>query len=196
VTPSDRLRAIIEAGRAAAAETAAATAATPGPSEVKNLVDKNTALPDALALRRLFQSEELERQLAPEDDEGSARPPTASPLRPAPTDELAAGAPIATTAPMSAAEVRLVLAELQQTFGEGSYTVRESKSRPEEIVVDPNAEEEPVFTPDRGWVVGTLIAVVLIAGFIYAITLGPLKPAPAPEATPSPSAAASPNPSR
>jgi hypothetical protein len=183
-SPSDKLKAIVAAGRAAAAQNAVAPKS--GGMDVQNLVDKNAALPDALALKRLLESEELERRLAPEDDESPDEREVYRARRPPPDGELAAGAEIVASAPMSRAELRNVLADLQETFG-GSYGFREVRAKPDVVFSDPDAVEDEEHGPDNSWIIGALIAFLLIAGFLYAITVGPLRPAPAPAPAPSPS---------
>ena len=149
--PSDKLKAILERARS---QTPAKDAETPPRGEEAqptDLVDKDAALPDPLALARLYQSSDLQAKLPEETDERPGGKRTPSPgwqELPAPAarrggagaaaaEATAAGDPgheagSATRPSMTPSEMRAVMAELQQTFqvSDRSYETYELSSRP------------------------------------------------------------------
>ena len=214
---SDKLKAILAAAQEKArAAQAAAAAESAAPSETKRveaLLDRNEALPDPRALARLYREKTLVERL-PEDEEqavGAAPAPAPAPAAPAPApEEREVYRPPATAAvpkpppvddraepkrpPLSPSQIREVMNELQAQFPSGTYQTFEAKPLPEDHIPLPELPEDEtaeVLEEPREifYILGTLIALVVIAVFVLLALNGPLRyRPPAGGATPSPSA--------
>ncbi|MDP9326192.1 MAG: hypothetical protein M3O87_06620, partial [Candidatus Dormibacteraeota bacterium] len=142
--PSDKLKAILDQAKARTAAQAAEYARA-RETEPTDLVNKDAALPDPRALARLYQSEDLRAKLPDISPPGV----TEAPPRPAGWDALPppaarqagheveagpteAGGTAATRPSMTPAELRAVMAELQETFqvSDHSYETYELSSSP------------------------------------------------------------------
>jgi hypothetical protein len=200
--PSDKLKAILEQAKARTAAQAAehATAREAGPTD---LVDKDAALPDPRALARLYQSADLKEKLPEIPPAGPAEP------RPAGQGMLPAGPTAVTRPSMTPAELRAVMAELQDTFhvSDRSYETYELSSSPVDdlpVVTDEEKELERAeamatvaeATGGTGLYLlgaGLVLLVVIIFVLLAVNGVGPFKPAPNRIlVSPSPAAATSP----
>ncbi|GAC1332156.1 MAG: hypothetical protein NVSMB17_10930 [Candidatus Dormibacteria bacterium] len=183
--PSDRLKAMVAAARAMAEDHASAPGAGPRQTaDVEPLLDRARELPDARALARMYRDRDLDARL-PDD----ADPPTAGALYTPPPAASPGVAPAPARAPLSPAQVRAVMGQLSEQFGVREYTTFAPRTVVPEVV--PPADEppgDPGETRDAFYLVGTLVAIIIIAVFIFLALRGPLRySAPAPPAGPSPS---------
>jgi hypothetical protein len=183
-----------------------------GQATVEALLDKSQPLPDPRALARLYQDQVLTR-LPDETDEVAAAPaaPAAAPAwselpvpppapgsiahsQPPPPTEAASSRPT-----MTPAEMRQVMNNLQEKFSSSSYRIFEP---PKRVVEDDyaaasmrereereRAELEELAREARHSnvvsLLGAVLVIVVIGGFIWLATSGPLKAKPAPSATPT-----------
>ncbi|MDQ6746647.1 MAG: hypothetical protein M3010_00870 [Candidatus Dormibacteraeota bacterium] len=197
---SDKLKAILEDARARAQRAQAAAAAPPNAVEtnrVEALLGRDEALPDPRALARLYREKGLAERLP--DDEGAAGSPVA-PAENAPPVYEAPGSPGSDRVPparppLSPAQIREVMSELQEQFTPRSYLTFEAKPLPEDVI--PMAEDDPLEPEaapepsERFYLAGALIAMVVIGIFVVLALNGPLRYKPPPGGpTPSPSASA------
>ena len=188
-----RVRAMAQAARKrqqgveAAGEEAAAT-------DLKQILDKNEKLPDAMALRRLYKSQDLIEKL-PETVEAPA------PAEAAPPAVYSRGSAQA-GAPMSPAEVRRALQEMGVTAA--PVTMTEVEPRPDDVLPLPE-EEAPEDAADATvesgtqalYVVGVAAVLMIVLAFLWVAFLSPpsIRHVVNPGASPSPTVSASPVPS-
>lgn len=208
--PGDKLKAVLKRAREATPRPMGK--ALPGAAEsgARDLVDRNAALPDSRALARLYQSEELRRDLPDDDIQAMSRKrgPGWEELPPPAGRDGAAQveSPEAATRPsMSVAEIRSVMVDLAERFNvsSDSYETYSLSSRPYDDYEDPSfAEarekekleiEEAVAAVEaaaRGeWVylLGAVLALAVVLLFIFLALngVGPFKPAPSPATSPA-----------
>jgi hypothetical protein len=177
-----------------------------GQATVEALLDKSQPLPDPRALSRLYKEQAL-AQLPDDTDEApparapgwsEAAPSALAPIPgtqqppPQPTE------PVTTRPTLSPAEVRAVVNSLQEKFSGSSYMLYEVPKAPvddlgaaslREQEERERAELEQLAQEARHSnlvsLMGALLVIVVIGGFIWLATVGPLKAKPAPSATPS-----------
>ena len=199
---SDKLKAILAAAgaRARAAQataTAAAGEAAAETSRPEALLDRNEALPDSRALARLYRNNELVERL-PEDEEHPVAPistaaPPAIPATRAPSapghDRAEPGHP-----PLSPAQIRDVMTELEARFPSRSYRTFEAKPLPEDVIPMPPDEgdgEAVQETNQPFYILGAILALAVIGVFVYLALNGQLqRHPPTGGATPAPSVSA------
>ena len=213
---SDKLKAILaqaqEKARAAQAATAAAAAAAPAETRrVEALLDRNEALPDPRALSRLYRNKELVERLPDDEDQavGAASTPPPAPTPPPPP---APESPVAAAAvpvvrddrdtaqpkrpPLSPAQIRDVMNELQAQFPSAPYQTFEARPLPDDVIPMPDEPEDETAVvlaePNEAfYIVGALVALVVIGVFVLLALNGPLRyRPPAGAASPAPSASA------
>ncbi|HEV3234910.1 MAG TPA: hypothetical protein VG329_10220 [Candidatus Dormibacteraeota bacterium] len=216
--PSDRLKAILEQAKVRTAAQAAEYART-READPTDLVNKDAALPDPRALARMYQSEDLRAKLTdvetPAAGEAHAQPPGWDALpAPAPRPgggeaETLADERDATSRPsMTPAQMRAVMAELQETFqvSDRSYETYELSSRPlddlpvisEEERERERAEAIAALSEGSGGIwpsllgAGLVLVVVVIFVLLAINGVGPFKPAPTTVGSPSPQVTKSP----
>lgn len=167
--------------------TAPAGPTAGGGGEVTQILDKSQALPDALALRRLYRSTDLVEKL-PEETE-TYTPPEA----PAAYTRGSGATPQYQRPALSPAQVRAVLREL----GGGSFETYEIEKREVETLPLPEEDGEEEEGGSLGYIIGGLVVLVVILAFMWAAFLAPpsIRHVIIPQATPSPSASAAPSPS-
>ena len=205
--PSDKLKAILAEARAradASRATGTAPVSTRETHRVEALLDRNEELPDPRALARMYRQKSLVEQL-PEDDDHAAPPPVAPAPPPTHVEDLPERGPALYTppvtrlpaeprpdhAPLSPDQIREVMNELRQQFTSHEYATYEPRPLPEEVIpfADEPDEEEgaPPVADTAGifYVIGTILALVLIGGFVLLAVNGPLRYRPP---TPTPSA--------
>jgi hypothetical protein len=207
---SDKLKAILAAAqeKARAAQAAAATETSPvgETTRVEALLDRNEALPDPRALARLYREKELVERL-PEDEEQAVGPaPSAPPAAPGPTPEVysppvAAAAPLADPhpeprrPPLSPAQIREVMNELQSQFPSGVYQTFEAKPLPDDVIPMPEEDDDRALEQlqevnESFYILGALFAFAVVGVFVFLALNGPLRYRP-PAAGPTPSPSAS-----
>jgi hypothetical protein len=204
---SDRLKAILAEAKAkaSAAQAAGPTEASVAETQrVEALLDRNEALPDPRALSRLYRSKDLVERLPEDEDSAPATPgiyraqpgvihPPPRGADAAPTEVAAAPEPRADEVkrpPLSPAQIREVVEQLKERFGEGSYTTYEPKALPVEVIPsleEPEAEVEAIEEPrEIFYIVGTVVALVVIGVFVLLALNGPLRYRPPAGPSPSP----------
>lgn len=168
---------------------------------VEDLLDKNRDLPDPLALARLYRSPELVERLPDEDDARpgpSFQPPGSAGQAPAPETTVGGGGPdpgameLMDRPRFSAEEVREVMAQLRQKFGSAEgYAVYQPAPPMDDALPGLLPEPEPV-APARSsewlYLLGGLVALLVIGVFVYLAVVGPLSyhpPSSAPTFKPS-----------
>ena len=164
----DRLRAKIKASKAAA-QASQTHVEAPAAADLKSILDRNEALPDALALRRLYRSKELVEKL-PEEVEAEPTPAAA-------TAAAAATRAAAKAAPMSPSEVRRVLREMSVTT-EPITIVERPALGPDVLPLPPDESiEEGIGDAERGgergYLLGALAALLVVLGFLYLAFFAP-----------------------
>jgi hypothetical protein len=197
----DSLKAVLKRAREATPRPVGKALPGEGKSDARDLVDRNAALPDPRALARLYQSDELRRDLP--GDEVQATDSERTPGWEAPADA-------ATRPSMTPAELRAVMTDLAERFkvSADSYETYSLSSRPYDDYEDPHfaeaRERERVEIEEaiarveaaaRGeWVylLGAVLALAVVLLFIFLALngVGPFKTTPAPN--PPPVATASP----
>ncbi|MEA2684345.1 MAG: hypothetical protein QOK05_2673 [Chloroflexota bacterium] len=217
---SDKLKAMLALAQERARAAQATLAAVPTDAEtnrVESLLDRNEALPDPRALSRLYLSKDLVERLP--DDEDSASPPSPTPeLSPQPAPAVAVAPAPAMPAeatpgtaepaaepqrkeaaparpPMSPAQIREVMRELHEQFASNSYVTYEAKPLPVDVIPMPEEEVDPAELVEEPnelfYVLGAVVALVVIGVFVVLALNGPLRyrpPAAGPSASPSASA--------
>jgi hypothetical protein len=149
-------------------------------------LNKEGALPDAMALARLYRQAELVERL-PDEDEAAVVVAPEAPAPEAPPIVVEHGKQFAQSPPMSPAEVRVALKQLQEEFqAYDAYNIVDRPPRVEPTLIAAEVEPEPELAREgvRALVAGILILLV-VGGFIWLALYGPLR-APAPTASPSP----------
>lgn len=218
---SDKLKAILAQALEKARAAQAARAAEPAPTQtqrVEALLDRNEALPDSRALARLYRSKDLVERLPDDEDSPTPQSPAAAELPPVSRLMVAAEPkdldPVAIEAPalepptapspdaapsrppLSPAQIREVMKELQDQFTSNTYMTYEAKPRPVDVIPMPEVEEEeetvvPMEEPNEAfYVAGALIALLVIGVFFVLALNGPLRYRP-PASGPGPSPSAS-----
>gem|GEM_PF-3543402 len=188
----------------AARGAGSAAGATRETQRVETLLDRNEALPDPRALARMYKQKSLLERLPDDDDHAP------SPAGPQPDSEEVlpdrgrpvytpptAKAPGADTrpshAPLSPAQIREVMNDLREQFTAHEYATYEARSLPEDVIPfddEPDADGPPPGEPrEIFYVIGTIVAILVIGVFILLALGGPLRYRP-PASTPSPHASA------
>jgi hypothetical protein len=178
-----------------------------GQATVEALLDKSQPLPDPRALSRLYQEQAL-AQLPEESEEAAPAPAAASdryqpPVAPpgaVPPPPSARDADRVSSQPsMTPAEMRAVMNSLQEKFSGSSYKVfavpkkapgddiaeailreQEARDRAELEELEKEARQSNLVS-----LLGALLVIAVIGGFIYLATSGPLKAKPAPSISPT-----------
>ncbi|MEA2646008.1 MAG: hypothetical protein QOE92_1091 [Chloroflexota bacterium] len=211
--PGDRLREKLRLARESTPQPSR-RALEPEAAGAEALVDRHAALPDPMALARMYQASELRARLVDDEVEVPAaprpRPPEALAEAPAAAEKEVPEEPQGPTQPlMSPAEIRAVMAELQDMFSvsERSYETFELSSQSMDDVpmisaAERRAEREAsavaYYEEATGgtwlYVVGGVLTIAVILGFIYLALYGPAPFRAKPAASPSPPASAAPSP--
>jgi hypothetical protein len=150
-------------------------------------LNREGKLPDAMALARLYRERELVERLPDEDEAALATAPPTTPQPEVAPTVVERGKQYAQSPPMSAAEVRAAIRQLQVEFQtHDAYQVIDRPVRVEPTLVAPEVEPEPELEREglRAAIAGILILLV-VGGFIWLALYGPLR-APTPRTSPSP----------
>jgi len=169
--PSDRLRQILrEHSRAAGGPPPRQAPLAPGDA----LLEREGALPDALALARLYRNKDLVERLPEEDD--VAAPESAPP----PAVIVERGKQYVQSPPLSPSEVRAAIRQLQVEFSpHDAYQLIEPARREEELLplveeLELREEAEPEGEGLRLALTGAVILLV-VGVFIWLALFGPLR---------------------